>query len=209
MEAMAVPRHLSVLALLLVTACTGAASSELFDPVSDERSPTEPSSPGADPGSSSSGSSSGGATSSSSSSSSSSSGGSSSGSTSSGGTQKDAGPPPPPPPPACQSESEPNDSMQNADVFKSCVTGVIKGRDIDYLSTVAPATAKQIGIVHNETGGKIAYRVFVNGVPYPAFTDEPPASIPAVPNATYVFQLQPSGQSTTGDRTYELEVSFQ
>lgn len=203
---MAARNSLTALALFFVTACTGAASSDLFDPAT-EQEPTDPAPASADPGSSSSSGSSSGGTSSSSSSTSSSSGGSSSGSTSSGGT-KDAGAPPPPKP-SCASESEPNDSFQSADAFTACIQGVLKGRDIDYVSTVAPATTKQISIVHNESGGKVAYRVLVNGVPYPSFTDEPPPSIPATPNATYTFQLQPSGQSTTGDRTWKLEVSFQ
>lgn len=200
---MSARRNLSVLALLFVTACTGAASSDLFEPVTDQEAPTDPSPAAADPESSSGGTS-GGSTSSSSSSG----GGSSSGTTSSGGATKDAGAPPPPPP-KCASESEPNDGFQAADTFTACIEGTLKGRDIDYVSTVAPGATKKISILHNESGGKVAYRVYVNGVPYPSFTEEPPASIPATPNAKYTFQLQPSGQSTTGDRTWKLEVSFQ
>lgn len=199
-DRMAVRRNLSALALLFATACTGAASSDLFDPVTDQEAPTDPPPASADPGSTSTGSS--GSTSSSSSSSSSSGGSTSS----SGGTSKDAGTPPPAP--SCASESEPNDSIQAADTFKSCIAGGLKGREVDFVSTVAPATTKQVSIVHTESGGKVAYKVYVNGVPYPSFTDEPPASLPATPNATYTFQIQPTGQST-GDRTWKLEVSFQ
>lgn len=193
-------RILSALSLVVVTACTGAASSDLFDETA-EQAPTDPAPSSADPGSSSSGTSS-----SSSSSSSSSGGGSSSGTTSSGGPSKDAGSPPPAP--ACASESEPNDSLQAADTFKSCITGGLKGRDVDFVSTVAPATTKQVAIAHGESGGKVSYRVFVNGVPYPSFTEDPPSSLPATPNATYTFQIQPTGQST-GDRSWKLEVTFQ
>lgn len=122
------------------------------------------------------------------------------------GPSKDAGSPPPAP--ACASESEPNDSLQAADTFKSCITGGLKGRDVDFVSTVAPATTKQVAIAHGESGGKVSYRVFVNGVPYPSFTEDPPSSLPATPNATYTFQIQPTGQST-GDRSWKLEVTFQ
>jgi hypothetical protein len=200
MWGMAAPRRLSFIALALLTACSGAASSDLFDPTSDPAASQPP--PGeADPGSPS--------------------GGSTSSTSSSGapGTKDPGDPPPPDPtdptdppdpsdPPACAVESEPNNGFASANAFDGCITGTLKPRDVDYLSTIAPAGVTSIAIKHSETGGTVAYRVFVDGVAYPVFTGEPPDSIPAKPNEKYVFQVQPAGTSTK-DRTYELEVSFQ
>lgn len=187
---------LFALSLLFATACTGAASSELFDPATEQAS-TEPGA-GAETGNGANGGSGAAEPSSSS---------SSSGGPSGGGGDKDAGAPPPPPP-ECLDEKEPNDAFNKANTFTSCITGKVKGRDVDYVQIVAPKNAAELAIDHSESGGKVAYRVFVDGVPYPAFTNDAPDALPATPGATYTVQIQPAG-GTAGDRTWKLEVSFQ
>lgn len=118
----------------------------------------------------------------------------------------DPGTKPGDPTPACAAEGLANDEFKSADVFDSCIAGKLVARDVDFVTTTAPADAKQIFIKHAESGGKVAYRVFVNGFSA-SFTDNPPDSIPAVANAKYTFKVEPSG--TAGDRTWQLEVSFQ
>ena len=109
--------------------------------------------------------------------------------------------------PVCAAESLDNDEFRKADDFDACIAGKLIGRDVDYVSIVAPANAKQVFIKHTETGGKVAYKMFVNGFTA-SFTDTVPDEIPAVPNAKYTFKLEATG-GTTGDRDWQLEVTFQ
>lgn len=198
----------SIVVLLLVAACSGANETELFGPTKQGGSGATPiggssGDDGASSSSSSGGSSSDGTSSSSSSTSSSSS------SSSGGDTGKDAGAAPPPPPaPACTAEIEPNNEADRATLFTSCIEGTLKKSDIDHAEIVAPAQTTKVSIAHEETGGKVSYRVFINGLPFPAFTGDAPEYIPAVTSATYRIQMQPSGTGS-GTRTYRLAVTFE
>lgn len=195
-------------AVLLVSACSGADPTELFAPVAQEGSPSQPiGGDGLDGGgvvtSSSSSSSSGGA-------SSSSSGGASSSST--GGsppsTPADAGTTPPPDPDGCIAESEPNDDASGTDWFTKCFTGALKKGDHDFASISAPVGARSIEIDHDENGGNVTYRIYINNVPSGTFTDEPPRFIPVFGGATYSFEMTPAGGGS-GNRTYKLDVKFE
>lgn len=193
---------LVLLALGAVAACSGAKETELFGPPAQGAAGTTPigGSSDEDAGSASSGEHAGGEN-----------GGASGGSSSSsgGGASKDAGAPPPPPPsgPICTAEVEPNNEGDRATPFMACVTGTLKKSDVDFVEIFAPANASKVVITHEETGGKVSYRVYINGLPFPSFTGDAPDYIPAVTGATYRFQLQPSG-SGSAMRSYRLSVSF-
>ena len=109
--------------------------------------------------------------------------------------------------PVCAVEGLANDEFKTADAFDSCIAGKLIDKDVDYVSTVAPPNAKQILIEHSEKGGKVAYKVFVNGMSA-TFFDTPPADLPAIGGAKYTFKVErPWGSS--GDREWELKVTFQ
>lgn len=180
--------------LVAVTACSGAEESDLFGPEPSggasaaPGSSTDPTTPEPADGS---------------------------GSSSPDGTDEPApspsdpgtAPAPGAPKPVCAAESLDNDELRKADEFDACIAGKLIGKEVDYVSTVAPANAKQVFIKHTESGGKVAYRMFVNGFSA-SFTDTVPDEIPAVPNAKYTFKLEPTG-GTIGDRDWQLEVTFQ
>jgi hypothetical protein len=199
-------RSFSIVALLFASACSGATSTELFEPVSQESIPAAPI-VGRDDETSSGGStsSSGGSTGGSSSSSTSST--SSSGGSGAPQTQ-DAGTPPPPPAGGCVAEAEPNDGPAQTQWFTDCFKGAVKREDIDYASISAPITAKRVEIKHQETGGDVQYRVYINGVAYDSFTDNAPDFIPVFGGATYSFEMTAAGGGGA-NRTYELTVSFE
>jgi hypothetical protein len=111
------------------------------------------------------------------------------------------------PQPVCAVEGLANDEFKTADDFDSCIAGKLIDKDIDYVSTVAPANAKQILIEHSESGGRVAYKVFVNGMSA-TFFDTPPDDLPAIAGAKYTFKVErPFG--STGDRDWQLKVTFQ
>jgi hypothetical protein len=119
----------------------------------------------------------------------------------------DKAPNPGPTKPACAAEGLDNDEFKNADEFDACIAGSLIDRDVDYVSTVAPANAKQILIEHTESGGNVAYKVYVNGFSA-SFYDEPPDDLPAIAGAKYTFKVErPYG--ATGDRDWQLKVTFQ
>lgn len=196
----------SLVCVLFLAACSGAKETELFGPAAQGASGTTPiggsseddagSAPSRSEGSSDEGS--GGR------------GGSdgSSSSSSSGGGHDDAGAPPPPPAPACTKEVEPNNEANRATSFTSCIEGSLKKSDVDFVEIVAPAQTTKITIAHEDDGGKIAYRAYINGMPFPAFTGDAPDYIPAVTSATYRFQIQPFG-SSSATRSYRLTVTFE
>lgn len=111
------------------------------------------------------------------------------------------------PQPTCAVEGLANDEFKLADEFDSCIAGKLIDKDVDFVSTVAPANAKQILIEHSEKGGKVAYKVFVNGMSA-TFFDTPPADLPAIGGAKYTFKVERPFAST-GDREWELKVTFQ
>lgn len=197
-------RSLSIFALLSASACSGATSTELFEPVSQESIPAAPIVGRDDETSSgsSSSSSSGGSSSSSSS------------STSSGGSGAQApGPAPdaggPPAPAACIVEAEPNDGPAQTNWFTECFTGSVKRDDRDFASISAPITAKRIEIKHTETGGEVEYQLYINDVAYKTFSDDAPDFIPVFGGATYSFEISRAGGRENTIRTYELRVTFE
>lgn len=113
---------------------------------------------------------------------------------------------PDPQKPTCAAEGLSNDSFQNADKFDSCIAGKLIGKDIDFVTITAPMNVSKIFIDHSESGGNVAYKVFVNGFSA-TFTDTPPADLMAFPGAKYTFKVEPSG--SLGDRSWELKVTFQ
>ena len=116
-------------------------------------------------------------------------------------------PAPGPTKPVCAAEGLDNDESKNADVFGSCIAGQLVDEDIDYVTTTAPAGVKQILIEHTESGGTVAYKVYVNGFSA-SFYDTPPDDLPAIPGAKYTFKAaRPYG--ATGDRDWQLKVTFQ
>lgn len=115
-------------------------------------------------------------------------------------------PNPGPTKPVCAAEGLDNDEFKTADAFDSCIAGELSDRDVDFASIVAPANAKQILIEHTESGGKVAYKVYVNGMSA-SFFDAPPDDLPAIPGAKYTFKVErPYG--STGDREWQLKVTF-
>jgi hypothetical protein len=170
----------------LLAACSGASPSDLFDPVSSESSGTE-----AAPGSAATPVGGGAST---------------SPPTAPLGTP-DAGMPPPKP--SCTDEGASNDTLAKATPFDACLTGKVAAADIDYGAIVAPKSATKIAIDHEEVGGKVSFRIFINGVAAtPAFTGDPP-DIAVIPGATYQFQMRTSPTNSAGERTYVLRVRFE
>lgn len=116
-------------------------------------------------------------------------------------------PNPGPTKPACAAEGLDNNTFNQADVFDACIAGKLIDRDVDFVATVAPAGVKQVLIEHTESGGKVAYKVYVNGMSA-TFFDTPPDDLPAIPGAKYTFKVEkPYG--ATGDRDWQLKVTFQ
>jgi hypothetical protein len=197
----------SLVCVLFLAACSGAKETELFGPAAQGASGTTPiggsseddagSAPSRSEGPSDEGAGESGGGS-----------GGSSSSSSGGGHHDDAGAPPPPPAPACTKEVEPNNEANRATAFTSCVDGSLKKSDVDFVEIVAPPQTTKITITHEDGGGKIAYRAYINGMPFPAFTGDAPDYIPAVTGATYRFQIQPFG-SSNATRTYRLTVTFE
>lgn len=181
--------------LLAATACSGAEESDLFGPEANGPQASQADSPETSADSTTPGPASGGGAK---------------------GTEPAAAPAPGDPgtapdpgtpKPVCAAESLDNDELRKADEFDACIAGKLVGKDIDYVAIVAPPNAKQVFIKHTETGGKVAYKMFVNGFSA-SFTDAPPEEIPAIPNARYTFKLEPAG-GTIADREWQLEVTFQ
>ena len=203
---MAALRSLS-LGLLLLTGCAGATASDLFAPVTEAPSATEPEGDRpADEGSS-------GGT------------GTPTGEPGGGGSEStSSGSPLPPDPTAdagtddastplpssCATESEPNDSLLGADPFDRCIRGGLPAADDDDFAktTAPPGAVKKLVIKTEQSGGKVSYRLFVNGAPVMSFTDDPPESLPTIPGATYAFRMQPAGDAP-GPRAWKLEVAFE
>lgn len=116
-------------------------------------------------------------------------------------------PNPGPTKPVCAAEGLANDEFKTADAFDACIAGKLIDKDVDYVATVAPAGAKQVFIEHTESGGRVVYKVYVNGMSA-TFFDAPPDDFPAIPGAKYTFKVEkPYG--ATGDRDWQLKVTFQ
>jgi hypothetical protein len=195
-------RILLACSFLLITACSGAENEDLFDPAVTDQKPVDPAAatggssttpPPADQG--------GGATASGSSSTGSTPGapGSSDPGTAGGSTKTD----PPPPAATCAKEIEPNGTLQNATSFTACISGELGSREHDFSEIVAPKTAKEIVIKHEESG-KVSYRIYVDGVSLPLYTQQLPSSMTVMPGATYAFEAIGAESAT-----WKLEISFQ
>lgn len=128
---------------------------------------------------------------------------------------KEPGKEPPPPPAACAVEVEDNNSEARAVIFSGCMSGKLATKsDADFFKVVAPKGAKTMSVEHKEMNGKVLYRVTQeNGLPIlgtTMFTEEAPP-IEVQGGQTYIFRLTTpmNGQNTTGERPYEMTISFQ
>lgn len=104
----------------------------------------------------------------------------------------------------CLPEAEPNDALEKATVFTQTLCGTLSPADpIDWVAFVAPADAKAIRVSHKESGGKVGYRVYINGALAAL------QSIDAIgrvePGATYHLQARLTGNAPAA---YELKVDF-
>lgn len=177
------PRRM-ILLIPVLFACSGADAPDLFAPGSSvDGDTTEPAPPGA---------------------------------TSPIGSGAPPSPPPeapppstPPPPPACTAEVEPNQRPSQATAFDACLTGAVQRDDVDYGTITAPMTATKIEMEHEEVGGNVAFRIYVNGAPAtPEFTGDPP-DIAVIPGGTYAFRMRASPSNSNAQRTYVLRVKFE
>jgi len=195
-------RILLACSFLLITACSGSENEDLFgDPAVTDQKPSDPaaaSGPAA-PGGAAQG---GGTVTSSATGSTPGQAGtpaSTPPSSDPGGTKTD-----PPPAATCVKEIEPNGTLEKATSFTACIAGTIEAsRASDFSEIVAPKTAKEILIKHEESG-RVSYRVYVNGLSLPLYMPDLPTSMTAAPGATYAFEA--IGEDAA---TWKLEISFQ
>jgi hypothetical protein len=139
------------LAFLTVVACSGASSSELFDPAVDRSAtlpapdgpdraaaeapppPTSPTAPSA--------------------------------TTKPGENAKEE---PPKPDPVCTAEAEPNDTRLTATAFPTSLCGKLSPEDsVDFWEWKAPANATKMRITHSESDGRVSYKVLVGELVIP------------------------------------------
>jgi hypothetical protein len=182
-------RALPLLFPLGLVACSGASTPEIPGPSTTESSANEPAGSGSTPslaGSSDAGSNAPPPT---------------------GDEEKD-----PPPAPECPTEVEPNEKADKATAFTSCISGALaNNRDNDFFRVVAPATGTML-IAHQETSGKVLYRVSQeNGLPIGiSFTEDAP-EIPVEGGGSYLFRLTFPNKNEgggNGARPYKLTVTF-
>jgi hypothetical protein len=113
-----------------------------------------------------------------------------------------------PPPDGCLVEKEPNDDPEHTEWFTHCFEGTVKKDDTDFASIRAPQTAARLTIEHQETGGPVRYRLYMNGLGIGSFTSKPPDFLPAFGGVTYSFEISTAGSSAAA-RHYELTVTFE
>lgn len=202
---MSVRHVLPALAIVLV-ACSGASSSDLFDgDPSESASPTDPAPANDDAPAS---------------------GGSAAAAPSGPGTPaaptgpapssssppsgSSAPPPAAPPPPAgdCTNEIEPDDSLGQATPFTQGFCGKIDAKnDVDFGAIAAPMTATKMKYTIASKDGTVAHHFFMNGML--AITD-PSGAIKVVPGATYAVELLlANGSPATARPTYRVDVTFE
>jgi|GEM_PF-6637651 len=131
----------------------------------------------------------------------------------------DAGPsspaPPTPPPPAdagtadaapaetCTLETEPNNTMATPNAFTTCFRGEVESsKDVEYGRFTMPATAREVRWTHDDDGGKVAFRFFLNGVPVLTKNNK---LVAPIPGATYLVQVR----TTQSRPTWELRLTFE
>jgi hypothetical protein len=114
--------------------------------------------------------------------------------------------PDPDPAPSCTHTAEPNNDLGHATTFTTSLCGKIdSASDVDFGSFVVPAGKTQISIKHDEQGGKVAYRYYLQGILLPLAGD----GMIVIPGLTYSVQMKLSPSSNAADRpTYQLDVSF-
>lgn len=113
---------------------------------------------------------------------------------------------------ACTNEVENNDSADVATPFEGCAAGSIEGRgDTDYFKIVAPDDANMMRFEHTEAQGKVVYRVMPEGEPYARTTFIDGAQdIEVHGGATYIVRVSfPNNQGNEDARPYEVNVSFE
>jgi len=102
--------------------------------------------------------------------------------------------------PSCVAETEPNNSLQNANAFATCISGKLDGAsdvDVVRISTI-PNGAKFLSWRETTGDDKLNVRLLVNGVPLGAEDD-----VPVQAGGTYAFSVR--GQN---NRAWEINVAF-
>ena len=168
----------------LLSACSGANDTGLFGGATTEGSPTDPTPPitSADP---------------------------TTAPTTTPTTTPDAGEPETgsdasPPDETCTQEVEPDDNFDRATPFTARFCGQLSSAtDVDFGQFVVPQGAKSLSITHAETGGKVAYRYYKNGVLLPIT-----AEIAATPGIVYGVSIRLAAGSKTDTPIYKLNVAF-
>ena len=118
----------------------------------------------------------------------------------------DAGPAPAPKPAGCTQVVEPNDERAQATPFTDSLCGKLdRSRDVAFGRFTAPADAKRLVVSHTEKGGRVSYRLYVNGTQL--FTDLDDA--PVVPGATYEIRMTLPQGSFIDRPSYEVRVKFE
>ncbi|HSO36034.1 MAG TPA: hypothetical protein VLT33_26080 [Labilithrix sp.] len=109
-----------------------------------------------------------------------------------------------PPVPTCTQEAEPDNDLSHATVFTASLCGKIdSASDVDFGKFVVPLNAKSLAITHEEKGGKVSYRYYRNGQQLQASD-----ALDAIPGATYSVQIRLANGNPNDRPTYQLNVSF-
>lgn len=115
--------------------------------------------------------------------------------------------------PSCPPEKEDNNSEAKANALESCVRGTLSGSNDKDFFRFAVAHDGRLLIAHNETNGRVQYKVTEeHGQPVTGlsetFTDRAPDIIVEA-NKAYFFQLSfPDLSGGGGPRNYEFTVTL-
>lgn len=118
----------------------------------------------------------------------------------------DAAPAPAPVEEKCTPEKEPNNDVNRATEFTSCISGKIESaNDVDWATFDVPLDALEVTLKHSEKNGKVSYRVFLQGGLVAQSADE---ELRVLPGATYTVQMRLAPGNNGNRPTYELNVAF-
>lgn len=120
-----------------------------------------------------------------------------------------AAPAPTPQPETCVAEKENNNTQANANEFKTCFKGQLSNNnDVDFGVFTVPAGTKSTAWTHKESGGKVAYRFQMEGLPIdvgPGIDGE----LRLTAGETYVVRVAPQNTGGGGGtKTWELNLTF-
>jgi hypothetical protein len=116
----------------------------------------------------------------------------------------------------CMAEVEGNESAAKATTFTSCIAGTIAGsKDNDFVRIVAPPEVRRMKVSHKEGNGRVLYQVtkensFLPLLEGTMFSDEEP-EIRITPGEAYVFRISPMGGMSgpeRNERSWEISVRF-